>query len=169
MRNVVTPAKAGTHLTVMAIGNTLRWVPAFAGMTAIFFAWASLHAAELKMDRRVCDYVKRHVPDADVAYQPGVDVDGKPVAPADLNDSPINKELEKDVFIKLSNQTAKVFGLEAAFPQIAVGNTTVPLAEGETEIGFVTLEKGKALLNGKPLTSVQEEELAVLCIEREKR
>jgi hypothetical protein len=29
----VTPAKAGAHLTVVAIGHTLRWMPAFAGMT----------------------------------------------------------------------------------------------------------------------------------------
>jgi hypothetical protein len=33
LNSIVTPAKAGAHLTVVAIGKTLRWVPAFAGMT----------------------------------------------------------------------------------------------------------------------------------------
>jgi len=32
-----------------------------------------------------CRLLAEHVPDEDVAYQPGVSVTGKPVAPADLN------------------------------------------------------------------------------------
>jgi hypothetical protein len=165
MSKVVMPVQAGIHGKGLSAGcRSFPWIPAYAGMTVLLFSF-SLHAAELKMDRAVCDYVKKHTPDADVAFQPGADG----VAPADINESPLNKDLEKDVAIKLTNQTAKVFGLDAAFPQIAVGNATVPLAEGETYIGYITLDKGKAFLNGKPLNPAQEDELAVLCIEREKR
>jgi hypothetical protein len=157
--------KDGVHSAKIAARMASRWIIAFAGILLALLFYDKPHAAELKMDRAVCDYVTKHTPGADVAFQPGADG----VVSADINESPLNKELEKSVAIKLTNQTAKVFGLEAAFPQIAVGNTTTPLAEGETEIGYITLDQGKPLLNGKPLNSVQEDELAVLCIEREKR
>src|ERR1051326_6813410 len=67
-------------------------------------------AAELRMDRSVCQYVIKHIPDADVTYRPGEDVEGRKVAPADLNPSPINKTIEHEIAIKLFNNTAQVFG-----------------------------------------------------------
>ena len=48
------------------------------------FAWAVPASAEVAISRRDCEQLVRHEPAPDVAYQPGVDVHGRPVAPADL-------------------------------------------------------------------------------------
>ncbi|HIC81294.1 MAG TPA: hypothetical protein EYP07_10060, partial [Kiloniellaceae bacterium] len=45
-------------------------------------AWAE--QPYLTITRADCQRLVRHLPAADVAYQPGVDVRGRPVAPADL-------------------------------------------------------------------------------------
>src|SRR5215475_7077827 len=46
--------------------------------------WVAPASAEVAISRRDCDRLVNHEPAPDVAYQPGVDVHGKPVAPADL-------------------------------------------------------------------------------------
>lgn len=38
----------------------------------------------LAVEKMICQQLYVHTPSADVAYKPGVDVEGKPVAPADL-------------------------------------------------------------------------------------
>ena len=50
-------------------------------------AWAEGPAPlqTVTISRQDCARLVRHVPDADVAYQPGVDVRGRKVAPADLD------------------------------------------------------------------------------------
>lgn len=55
---------------------------------AAAFGSTSAGADEIRITSRDCQRIVRHVADADVAYKPGVDVRGKPVAPADLSDSP---------------------------------------------------------------------------------
>ena len=50
----------------------------------ILCAWAAPASAEVAISRRDCEQLVRHEPAPDVAYQPGVDVHGRPVAPADL-------------------------------------------------------------------------------------
>ena len=47
-------------------------------------AWAAPASAEIAISRRDCERLVRHEPAPDVAYQPGVDVHGRPVVPADL-------------------------------------------------------------------------------------
>ena len=50
-------------------------------------ATASLaFASESSVDPVLCKALTKHTPSADVAYQPGVDVHGKKVVPADLAD-----------------------------------------------------------------------------------
>ena len=51
---------------------------------ALCLAPAAAGAETLVVSRQDCQRLVRHVPAADVAYQPGVDVQGRPVAPADL-------------------------------------------------------------------------------------
>ena len=46
--------------------------------------WAAPASAEVAISRRDCQRLVRHEPAPDVPYQPGVDVHGRPVAPADL-------------------------------------------------------------------------------------
>jgi hypothetical protein len=137
-------------------------------LIAILFSFTA-QAAELRMDTSVCQQVTRHVPDASVAYQPGVDANGKKVAPADINASPLNNTLINQVAIKLENDTAATFGLKSPTMVPPGGGAPVPLVQGTTEIGYVTFKDNKAYLNGKPLDAGQQDQLAVLCIQREKR
>jgi hypothetical protein len=46
--------------------------------------WAAPAGAEIAISRSDCERLVRHEPAPDVAYQPGTDVHGRPVAPADL-------------------------------------------------------------------------------------
>jgi hypothetical protein len=123
-----------------------------------------VQAAELRMDRTVCEYVTKHVPDADVDYQPGVDVSGKRVAPADLN-SGQQKQIEDQFVIRLTNDAARVWGLNLPRTFEGRGRGT-PMVEAEGNVGFVTLKNGKAYLNDQPLDATQQDELAVLCMGR---
>jgi hypothetical protein len=138
-------------------------------LAGIFIAGFA-HAAELRMDESVCQQVVKHVPEPGVAYQPGVDVNGHPVAPADLNASPINKTIEKQIAIRIYNDAAKTFGLPV--PSVNEPGppdetpTTKPLVNAETEVGYITFRNGQAYLNGQPLNNDQQDQLAVLCIKR---
>lgn len=154
------PTKQSSHKN----NGLLHPVCAGFAMT-IFLAAQPAHAAELRVDSAACRYVVRHVPDADVTYKPGVDINGKKIVPADLNPSPVNN-LQDTVSIKLTNDAAKLFGLKAPEMDVkgADGNVAkTPMVATETEIGYVTLKNGRAFLNGKPLDSVAESSLAVLC------
>ncbi|HJT15107.1 MAG TPA: hypothetical protein VJ790_20965 [Dongiaceae bacterium] len=47
-------------------------------------AWTAPASAEIAISRRDCQRLVNHEPAPDVTYQPGVDVHGRPVVPADL-------------------------------------------------------------------------------------
>jgi hypothetical protein len=51
-------------------------------LTAV--AWAAPVSAEIAISRKDCQRLVNHEPAPDVAYQPGVDVHGRPVVPTDL-------------------------------------------------------------------------------------
>ncbi|HVY12120.1 MAG TPA: hypothetical protein VHB73_00985 [Alphaproteobacteria bacterium] len=156
--------KAGIHEKLNGAACGLPWIPTFVGMTLLFgFCSPQIQAAELRVDDGVCQQVIKYVQPPGVKYRPGVDVNGNRVAPADINPSPLNKQLEKQIAIKVFNDTARVFRL--ATPR----RRGVPLAETETEIGYITLYKGQAYLNGVPLSNDQQDQLAVLCNQQKKQ
>lgn len=105
----------------------------------------------IRIDPAACRYVARHQPSADVEYKPGVDVHGKPVAPADLPDS-YAIELPKSIDIAITADIARRFG-------VATNN----LYRGEAQIGTVTLQGNRVLFNGKPIQSAAEADLIALC------
>jgi len=94
-----------------------------------------------------------HQPSADVAYKPGVDVHGKPVAPADLNPVPQIKVPETvafDVAVDLRR-----FGV----PQ------TSPLFQPSVKLGEVRVDvlTGKTLYNGAAIGNPEIEALREAC------
>jgi len=94
-----------------------------------------------------------HQPSADVAYKPGVDVHGKPVAPADLNPAPQIKVPETvafDVAVDLRR-----FGV----PQ------TSPLFQPSVKLGEVRVDvlTGKTLYNGEAIGNPEIEALREVC------
>ena len=52
---------------------------------ALLVVYAAPAWAEVAISQRDCERLVNHEPAPDVEYQPGVDVHGRPVVPADLN------------------------------------------------------------------------------------
>jgi hypothetical protein len=101
-----------------------------------------------------------HVNDAPgVAYTPGADVDGNAVAPADLpgGNTALNQRL-MSAPIKITVDLQKRFGIPA----------NSQLFQGEAEIGYVTVQDGKAYLDGQPLNVAEQGLLATACRERKR-
>ncbi len=102
---------------------------------------------QVVVSSKACAEVVAHVPDAGVAYTPGVDVNGNPVAPADLPDSaspiaadnfPIFLTLELRRKFRVPDR-ARLFKLEAVVGLIAVQGNQVffngqPIAPGEADL-----------------------------------
>ena len=106
-----------------------------------------------------CDAIA-HVNDAPgVAYTPGVDVDGNAVAPADLpgSSTALNQALSSAP-IKITVDLQKRFGIPA----------NSALFQGEAQIGYVTVQDGKAYLDGQPLNVAEQGLLATACKERKR-
>ncbi len=107
-----------------------------------------------------CARLARHHPAGDVTYQPGRDVRGKPVVPADLDDGN-SLILPGAVVIPIEVDLFERFGIpaeETAFKgDIFIGEVVVDVASG------------RAFFNGQPLQSEAEAELAARCqrIQRE--
>jgi hypothetical protein len=139
----------------------LKWIPAFAGITLLLTAlsqpvYAATQSSEI--NPALCSALVKHTPDAGVAYQPGVDVEGKPVAPADLPGAP-QMQMPQKITIPLTVSLAKVLNLNTSqYPYNQLGAGT------EAQIGTITVEGDKVSFNGKPLTDAEQDNLAVLCM-----
>ncbi len=101
---------------------------------------------------KACAEVVAHVPDAGVAYTPGVDVNGNAVAPADVPDSasPITAD-NFPIFLTLDLKkkfhvpdSAKLFKLEAV-------------------VGLITIQGNQVFFNGQPIAPGEASLLAAAC------
>lgn len=131
----------------------------------------------LKITRAECDELLiEHVPDADVAYKEGVDVDGNDVTPADLAGSP-KLDLPDIIHIPLVADLGRVRDpkdpltqetdrILKALDDLQKGNPIQPpphptqrtrnrLSPLEGDVGEVgvSLKSGEVYFNGKPLSS----------------
>lgn len=125
----------------------------------LFSTVMSVEAAQIEVTHTAkCKFIDRHVPDADVTYQPGKDVvEGEPVVPADLDGGlgpitvPQNFDIEIDAPLDQSvsggqgnpqgSPQGSPQGNSLYQPRAKVGKVTVSDLEGDTAIGF----------NGQPL------------------
>ena len=101
-----------------------------------------------------CRLLVQHVPAADVAYEPGVDVDGNAVAPADLGNPEIS--LPDEISIDV---TALVYELLSATPPPELRDTAINL-------GKVVFRDGRLTYNGQPLGPTVNSALVAACRER---
>ncbi len=110
-------------------------------------------AAAQPIDLSACRFLTAHRPAAGVEYTPGVDVTGKPVAPADLPGSAgASPPLERfDLPVTLD------FARSMGFP--------VPqgAAAPGVEIGYLTWYAGRLYFNGQPIGGPSEAELYAYC------
>jgi len=103
-----------------------------------------------------CSSLVRHAPDADVAFKPGVGLDGAPVAPANLNGAP-PFALPESFSIPITVDLQKRLGIPADPAQYQTREFTV---------GTVVWQDGAARFNGQPLQSEESRQLALLCQQR---
>ena len=138
-----------------------RWISAFAGMTILFGCLSfPAQASDIPaIDPALCNALVNATPDADVAYQPGVDVDGNAVAPADLP-GPKQIKLPSKFQIPLTINLAKSLNLNtSSYPYNQLGTGT------EATLGVLTVEGNKVSFNGQSLSDDQQDKLAVLCMQ----
>ena len=113
------------------------------------------------VDPALCQELVKHTPSADVAYQPGVDVYGHKVAPADLPGSGGTIDIPHTIRIPLTVNLAKAINLDTTtYPGSVLGSGT------ETTLGTLTVEDGQVSFNGQPLSGVDQDNLAVICMKQ---
>lgn len=125
-------------------------------LLAIGVPWAAAaEPAIVTVSRADCLRLVEHAPAPDTAYRPGVDVRGRPVAPADLGGgttvlSP--EAIEIDIEVDLGDR----FGIPA----------NPDLFDADARIGMVRVAPdGRATFNGQPLQDEAQFELTRRCQE----
>lgn len=113
-------------------------------------------APAVTIDAEICRRLVRHIPDPDVTYRPGVDVRGRPVAPADLHDYSAFESLVPDtvtfhVVLDPFERTgiAPPKGIES--PGMVLGT-----------VGY-DINRGTFTINNSPVTTSQEDALVRAC------
>jgi hypothetical protein len=99
-----------------------------------------------------CRKLVRHQPAPDVAYKPGVDVKGRKVAPADLNDAPQIKVPE-----------TITFDAAVDLRRFGIPNSS-PLFQPNVSVGRVDVQQdGKVFFNGQRLGNPEVAALEEFC------
>lgn len=125
-------------------------------LSGIALALASVSASAADgtvtvISRQDCGRLSTHTPAPDVAYKPGVDVRGRPVAPADLGGgSAISMpgEIVIDIGIKLDEK----YGLGAG-----------GVYAGAASLGKVTVRDGATYWNDKRMDDADRHAVAEAC------
>ncbi len=116
-------------------------------------ALAAEDAVLLRLDAKVCRQLARHLPEPNVAYQPGVDARGRPVVPADVAAEPL--ALPEPRLVEIAVDTFKRLGI----PPEGRANY-----RGQAIVGLVEVAPdGLVRLNGRPLPGEGERALAAAC------
>jgi hypothetical protein len=119
-------------------------------------AATTTRAAErtIAIARSDCELAVRYVAPAGVDYQPGVDVNGRPVAPADLDDG---RRLQRpeSIPVIISEDTRKRFHV----------SHHSPLFDADAVVGIVELRLSDRRLtfNGVELSDPEANALAAMC------
>jgi hypothetical protein len=130
---------------------------ALAALTPMLLLSISVHAmVAKKVDPALCSAVDYQKPPS-VDYQPGVDVNGKKVTPADLPNQQ-KMTLPKKITIPLTASLAKLLNLDTTKdPASKLGPGT------EAQLGSFIVEGNQVSFNGKPLTAEQKEKVTAAC------
>jgi|SRR5208282_2920732 len=115
---------------------------------------ATMHAQAqtIALTRESCIDLVEHIPGADVTYQPGIDVNGQPVAPADMPGSP-QVQVPDEFSIRITVGLGRRLGIPANPNNF----------QSEADIGVVSYKDGKAYFNGQPLEDPDAAALAEAC------
>ncbi|MEH6402467.1 MAG: hypothetical protein V7750_03765 [Sneathiella sp.] len=113
--------------------------------------------AQIEVTQKDCTRIEKHLARDDVTYKPSVDVHGKAVAPADLNESRI--KLPDNFTIDLALPLRKDGGEEGQLKEL--------LRESEVQVGVLdyNISSGKLKFNGQELSDPSLHAIAVKCRE----
>jgi hypothetical protein len=133
----------------------MRFIPRLAGVVGLLTA-GSAGAQTVTITDADCARIVNYQAPPGVAYQPGVDVNGQPVAPADLNPQP--QVGSHPITIDITADLHK-YGVPAGSPLLLPG----------AHLGQVTVEDNgqRVLFNGQPLGDSEEKAIAEACRQRE--
>lgn len=107
-----------------------------------------------------CDAFTVYEPAPDVAYQPGIDADGNPVEPADVDgSSPPLLEPDHQYRVDLTLPLGDAIDTPP-------GSGAERVKDSYIAIGQVTVRDGRAYFNDQPLDDESEHALAVACAQR---
>jgi hypothetical protein len=116
--------------------GSMRW------LLAIMLAATPVAAQTIVVESDPCPYAV-HVADPDVAYQPDVDVDGRPLVPVEVSQGRVLRVDPEDV--------AVVIEVPLREAQAAVNDGgKVSDFDATAEVGVVTLGGDDVLFNGEP-------------------
>ncbi|MFM9842874.1 MAG: hypothetical protein ACKVOI_07895 [Dongiaceae bacterium] len=115
---------------------------------------ATARTQKVTLNRAACNQFVEHVPDEDVAFKPGKTVDGRDVAPADLDDGP-RIELPELIPILISADLQDEYHLPF----------DSPLFDANTGIGLLVYDRSRRLFtfNGIELGDPEQRFLAAQC------
>lgn len=148
------PATRITHLLDLA--RQCRSMRVAVCMVSLILLPALAEARPAVVSPANCRLLAAHVASADTAYQPGVDVRGRPVAPADLAGSP-RMRLPDHIVVPITVELDDRLGIPPA------GDAAFT---AEARIGTVVVDsQGHAALDGQPLTDAQTLRLRAACAE----
>lgn len=126
---------------------------------SLWLASGTALAADNKpvLDPALCQYLVTHTAEEGVAFEPGVDVNGKPVVEAETDDSQPVALPDKTEFV-LTVDMAKYLNM----------NIPAGLA-GEARLGSIAIDEGEVMFNGEPMSGQTQHELTALCKESTKK
>jgi hypothetical protein len=118
-------------------------------------AWATPASAEIAISRKDCQRLVNHEPAPDVTYQPGVDVHGRPVAPADLGGGQ-QIQLPDVIYIPIEVLIQDKYGIPA--------NSV--LYDATALVGVVSVRGNQVYFEDQPLTDPEIVALEEACRDR---
>lgn len=118
-------------------------------------AWAAPASAEIAISRKDCERLVNHEPAPDVTYQPGVDVRGRPVVPADLGGGR-QIQLPDVIYIPIEVLIQDKYGIPA--------NSV--LYDATALVGVVSVRGNQVYFEDQPLTDPEIVALEKACRDR---
>ena len=135
-------------------------------LVAVFAAFAATAQESIVISAGDCARVVAHVPDADVAYEAGVDARGRAVAPADLDDGGRLDVDGTDVAVGIAIPLRAVPGIPGDETRCKAAGGKIHRFAADARVGTVTLSDGDVYFDDRRLTSRELELLAALCRDR---
>ncbi len=131
------------------------------GFTALVMAGLPLGAQTITVSPSACQALTAHTPSSDVAYKPGVDVDGNDVVSADLNSSgQVNFGDDHEFWLPIEVPLSDVVNIDAADNLDSVRDSNIG-------VGTVTVKNGQAYFNGEALGDAGSHAIAAECAKQQ--